>query len=389
MANSTSRKSAAKSPRRKTIPARKPRFSLWQHAATGQWCKKIGGRKFYFGTDKDAALAEYLRVKDDLEAGRQPPPQDDERLTVKTLVNTFLTHKKSQVEIGELTQASFNDYLATCEGLASALGKHTAVDSIRPDDLLKYRRKLAETNGATSLGNEVTRCRVVFNFAFANGLIEKPVRYGEFKRPKKYASRRLRASKGSKLFEAAELREIIDAADIQLRAMILLGINCGFGNADCGTLPIEAVDLAGGWIDYPRPKTGIARRCPLWPETVAALREWLPNRKQPTDDANAGLLFVTKYGSSWHVDGASGNPISAEFRKLLNKLDLYREGLSFYALRHTFQTIGDEAGDYLAVRRIMGHADNSISDLYRERFSDDRLVKVVEHVHAWLFTLRR
>ncbi|MBI2478616.1 MAG: tyrosine-type recombinase/integrase [Planctomycetia bacterium] len=387
MANSTSRKSAAKSPRRKTIPttspARKPRFPLWQHAATGQWCKKIGGRKFYFGTDKDAALAEYLRVKDDLEAGRPPAPKDDERLTIKTLANVFLTHKKSQVEIGELTQASFNDYLPTCEGLASGFGKHTAVESIRPDDLLKYRRKLAETNGPTSLGNEVTRCRVLFNFAFANGLIDKPVRYGEFKSPKKSASRRLRASKGSKLFEAAELRQIIDAADIQLRAMILLGINCGFGNADCGTLPIDVVDLCG-WIDYPRPKTGIARRCPLWPETVAALREWLPNRKQPTDAANSGLLFVTKYGAPWHVDGATGNPISAEFRKLLNKLELYREGLSFYALRHTFQTIGDEAGDYLAVRRIMGHADNSISDHYRERFSDDRLVKVTEHVRRWL-----
>ena len=103
------------------------------------------------------------------------------------------------------------------------------------------------------------------------------------------------------------------------------------------------------------------------------------------DDANAGLLFITKYGSPWHVGGAKGRPITAEFRKLLNKLELYREGLSFYAIRHTFQTIGDEAGDYLAVRRIMGHADNSISDSYRERFSDDRLVKVVEHIHAWLF----
>ena len=41
-----------------------------------------------------------------------------------------------------------------------------------------------------------------------------------------------------------------------MRAMILLGINGGFGNADCGTLPLTAVDLERGLIDYPRPPRG-------------------------------------------------------------------------------------------------------------------------------------
>ena len=55
--------------------------------------------------------------------------------------------------------------------------------------------------------------------------------------------------------------------------MILLGINCGFGNHDCGTLPKSAIDLEAGWVNYPRPKTAIERRCPLWPETIEAIRE--------------------------------------------------------------------------------------------------------------------
>lgn len=384
MTNSIARKSATKSPKRSKSKA-KPRFPLWLHTGTGQWCKKIGGHRYYFGTDKDAALAEYLRVKDDREAGREPPPKDDQRVTIKTLVNTFLTHKTSAVQIGELTQRTFNGYLTTCEGLIDALGKNTAVESIRPDDLLQYRRKLAETNGPTSLGNEITRVRTVFIFAFANGLIEKPVRFGEFRKPKKSASRRLRASKGDKLFEPAELRRLYYAADTQMRVMILLGINAALGNADCGTLPINAVDLDGGWLNFPRQKTGIERRCPLWSETVSAIREYLPTRKTPVDDANAGLLFITKRGASWHIDGRYASPVTASFRNLLGKLELYREGLSFYALRHTFQTIADEHGDYLATRRVMGHADHSISDHYRERFSDDRLVQVTEYVRGWLF----
>jgi hypothetical protein len=46
-------------------------------------------------------------------------------------------------------------------------------------------------------------------------------------------------------------------------------------------------------------------------------------------------------------------------------------------LRHTFQTIGDEAGDFIAVRQIMGYTfSNDISAVYRERVSDKRLLKV-------------
>ena len=57
----------------------------------------------------------------------------------------------------------------------------------------------------------------------------------------------------------------------------------------------------------------------------------------------------------------------------------------FYACRHTFQTIGDESGDFLAVRAIMGHASKDIADEYRERTSDERLQRVSAFVREWLF----
>jgi integrase len=108
-----------------------------------------------------------------------------------------------------------------------------------------------------------------------------------------------------KLFSAEEVRRLVNGrlvvgergpellrAGVQLRAMILLGVNCGFGNADCGTLPLSAVDLETGWIDYARPKTGIARRCPFWPETVEALKEALAKRPTPKSPEHAGLFFI-------------------------------------------------------------------------------------------------
>ena len=186
------------------------------------------------------------------------------------------------------------------------------------------------------------------------------------------------------MFQAPELRRLLDAASGQMRTMILLGVNCGLGNADCGMLPLSALDLETGWLDFPRPKTGIARRCPLWPETIAALRDVLANRVPGGE-----TVFLTHQGNPWYRDGKPVSPISREFRKLLVRLEMYRDGLSFYCLRHTFQTIADETGDYLATRKVMGHSDGSISDAYRERFPDERLRQVVEHVRSWLWGTER
>ena len=75
------------------------------------------------------------------------------------------------------------------------------------------------------------------------------------------------------MMEADQIRKLLEAADATTKAMLLLGVNCGFGPTDCATLPVDAVDLDAGFISYARPKTGIARRCPLWPETVQALKD--------------------------------------------------------------------------------------------------------------------
>jgi len=166
--------------------------------------------------------------------------------------------------------------------------------------------------------------------------------------------------------------------------MLLLAINAGFGNSDCAHLPLCALDLDSGWLDYPRPKTGINRRAPLWPETAAALREALANRPQPKDPADAGLVFVTKYGASWAKE-SEGGPVTKETRKLLKALGINGHR-NFYTLRHTFRTVADEAKDQPAADYIMGHEVPHMSTVYRETISDARLKAVADHVRAWLFS---
>jgi integrase len=228
--------------------------------------------------------------------------------------------------------------------------------------------------------------RSVFKYAFDAELIDRPIRFGPgFKRPSKKVIRLNRAEAGPKLFSAEEIRRLIDAASPSMKAMILLGINCGFGNADGGTLPLSAVDLDNALIDYPRPKTGIARRCALWPETVAALRDALAKRHEPKSEEAAGLFFITKYGYGWSKS-TSTNPVSQETAKLLKTLRINgRKGLGFYTLRHTFRTVADESKDQPAVDFIMGHEVPHMSAVYRETISDARLRAVADHVRKWLF----
>ena len=49
----------------------------------GRWCKKVRGKVHIFKGTADEALEEWLRVKDDLLAGRKPRAKDAEGLTVE------------------------------------------------------------------------------------------------------------------------------------------------------------------------------------------------------------------------------------------------------------------------------------------------------------------
>ncbi len=366
-----------------------PDFPLFLHA-TGQWAKKVRGRLRYFGTDADAALDRWLRDKDDLIAGRTPRAAC---VTLQTLCNDFLTAKRDAMLAGDLSSRTWSDYYRICGLLIEHFGKEQPIETLRPDDFGRYRSALAETRGPVAIANAIVRTRVVFKWAFDNELIDRPVRFGSvFRRPAKRLMRRAKREAGSRVYSPEDLRKLLAAAGRQMRAMILLGVNCGFGQTDIATLPLAVIDLKAGFIDYPRPKTEIVRRCPLWPETVKALREVVTTRPLPAREADAGLAFLTKSGQRWireFANEASGkitfcDYLAAEFRKLKAKLRITGRG-SFYNLRHTFRTIADASKDQPAIDRIMGHTTGHMAEAYRERIDDGRLRDVVNVVRDWLW----
>jgi integrase len=367
-----------------------PEFPLFPHA-TKRWAKKIRGKMHYFGPwdDPDGALKKYEEQKDALHAGRTPRP-DQAALTVKDLANAFLNHKQAKLDSGELSRRTWDGYKEIAVLMVSHFGKTRRVDDLGPAEFAALRNKVAKRWGPHGLSRLVQGVRSVFKYADDAGLIDRPMRFGPgFTRPTKKTLRLHRARQGTKLFTAEEVRRLLSlppwrpAAGVQLGAMILLGINCGFGNADCGTLPLSAVDLESGMIDFPRPKTGIPRRCPLWPETVEAVRAALAVRPEPKNPEHAGLVFITQRGLPWARDNDPAI-VTKEMSKLLRSLGLNGHQ-TFYTLRHTFRTVADEAKDQPAADYIMGHEVPHMSSIYRETISDERLKAVTDHVRAWLF----
>jgi integrase len=370
-----------------------PTFPLTPHRASNQWCKRHRGHFHYFGklTDWQKALAKYERNWPYIITGREPPPDNDGRLTIAELGDSFLNRKLDSLDAGEITQRTFGEYRQTTDCIVAVFGKDRAVESLTPEDFAILRAKLAEKRGPVSLGNAVQRCRTVFKHAWDNRLIDRPVHFGSsFDKPPVKAVRKARAEKGPQLFTAAELRKLLKSAEPVMRAMLLLGVNAGLGNTDVANLQESHVDLSGGWLSYPRPKTGIPRRAKLWPETAKAIRAALKVRREPRDPADAGIVFLTRWRRRFVRPAEKGSDLDAivpEFAKLL-KAAKVSNGRGYYCCRRTFQTVAEEAcGDFPAISHVMGHAPRlgDMAATYRQRISDERLERVADAVRGWLF----
>lgn len=325
-------------------PHRKPSpdFPLTAHPQ-GYFSKRIQGKTHYFGErwgDPYEALKDYEFKRPYLEAGEEPPRLGT-GITLEEALDRFLDEKERSVSSGGLGQRSWDDYKAQCKAILVVISRHRPITSLLASDFARLRESFR--GKPTTVSNQVVRSRVAFHWIERTQNMK--FNFGEgFKKPSTKVMRQHRNSQPKKLFTPSELNSLIEAASPQVKAMILLGVNCGFGNTDCGTLTIDRIE--NGWHNHPRPKTGVERRARLWPETEAALLAVIGDRE-------TGCVFITRYGKPW-ITRSSGSPISAEFRKLADKLNCKR---TFYDLRRTFQTIGDNSKDPVAVKAIMGHVD--------------------------------
>jgi len=368
-------------------------FPLFAHGS-GQWAKKIRGRMYYFGVwnDPAAACEKYLRERDFLQAGVDVPDEKEDVTTLRDLCNHFLTSKQNRLEAGELSRGAFTDYKRSCDLVLATFGKMRLAGSITPSDFVQLRGVVSGKYGPVRTGKEITHIRMLFRWGQQQELIGAPRFGSEFVRPSKDVLRRHRQASPPKMFEAEEIRAMLKLASVHAKAWLLLGINAAFIQKDLSDLTLSAVSLGEGMIDFPRQKTAIERRIPLWAETVTALANSLAVRNQPSHRADQDAFFITQQGNRlvrMHDNGVRVDAVRGSIDRLQARLQIKQKNRSFSALRHTFRTIADETTDLPAIMRVMGHTDHTISEHYRERIADSRMVAVVTYVRNWLFEASR
>ncbi len=373
---------------------RKPRpdFPLFPHA-TGRWSKKVRGKLRYFGSWRDdpkgeRALALWLDQKDLLLAGREPQPKTSE-LTVEGLCDAFLQNRRTAVEAGELERPSWDAYRNVCVRLVDALGGDTPVSRLRPTDFDRFRGKLASEFAPTTLAVALAEARTVLKFAVDAALVDTPIVVGNaLKRPSKRVLRKHKAEKGHALPTRDDVLALARWGDgghnsLSVRAWALLALNCGMGAMDVASLPLSAVDLDRGWLNYPRPKTGVERRAPFWIETVEALRAWLAVRPKPKKGGEK-LVFLRYDGTPW-LDKKGRATAHKLWQRAAREVGC-SEGP--YDLRRLFAQAARtlDPPDDAATRVVMGHVPVK-GDMLGEyaEVPDARLERVAGHIRKWLY----
>ena len=351
---------------------------------------KNRGKVHFFGVwaDPDAALREYLDQRDDLHAGRAV---DSRRLSsgcrLADLLNEFLSNCEARQHAGEISARTFEDYFAVSKIIVGEFGKQCDPALIRPTEFTAFRRKIADQYSTSRVTKIVTVTKMIIKWGYESDILKAMPKFGpDFRIASKRNTRQEKAQTGKKLFSHDDIQRILDVADVKWTGIVLLCLNAGLGNTDVANL--RESHIQGTWLHLARQKTGLTRRCPLWTETRKAIEAVLEKRWQAKNDSDHDRVFLSNHGGPLITVRESGRRTDLTVegcRRFLKAAGIYRKGMGLYWLRHTFQTIGDEARDPIATASIMGHVDNSISGHYREEISDDRLVAVTDHVRTWLF----
>lgn len=309
--------------------------------------------------------------------------------TVEQVTSAFLDWKIRKAKQKDITDGMRGEYAAMMKIILECFGTGRIASSLRPSDFVDLREYASRKRGAHWLKKFVGVVRSVFNHAYNSDLLELPPRFGpEFKSPSKAEFRRIQESRGERFLDADDCHRLLDKANTQLRALMMLALNGGFGQTELATLLSESVDLESGWIRTVCSRTEIVRRCPLWPETIAAIREHRLDKPKPIDRNDDGLEFITAHGLRWvrYIDrgpdcrGTSLDILTNAFKKLAIRAKV-QIPCGFNVLRLTHRTVADNAMDVPASCVVMGR----LAPGTREFIPDDRLKDVTDFVRDWLF----
>jgi integrase/recombinase XerD len=171
--------------------------------------------------------------------------------------------------------------------------------------------------------------------------------------------------------EEAELQAMMDAVDFKARtgmrdrALLLLLYNTGARVSEIVALILNHLRLSGSPQVDLQGKGSKHRACPLWPETVTAIKDYLQQRC-PTQSANQALFLnangapITRFGIR-HIIGKYAAIAAHQCPSIKTKT------VTPHTLRHTTAMHLLRSGnDINMVSYWLGHADINTTHIYLE-----------------------
>lgn len=353
---------------------RSDKFPLTRHS-TGQYCKKIHGKIYYFGTDKKEALQRYLDHAVYLHGGNHNSHKScNDTMTIKLLIDIFSKYQFARVKANAITARHYNDQIGSLKKLMTFLGPSVRVKDISTMDLQNYQYELQKQYGpGHRLNLHISNLKTLFHWAKKNDILKQIPNIDAVNRSKIVNRQR-------RIFAREEVNKLLEIANNQMKAMIFLGLNCGFGCTDCSELRWKDLDFDNSRVVLPRKKTGVPRNLPLWPETVKALKE-VPrrgNRVFYTAKGNRFVRDVIKKDIDGNERYSTVNSISTKFSRIMKRAGIdVPKGTGFYTLRRTAATMAARSGDPFAVQRLLGHANLLMATRYVQDVSKqtDEVIK--------------
>ena len=317
------------------------------HKHTKQYYVTRGGRRIYLGSDKDQALRKYHQ----LGLGFEPVPEELAPLvviTVKELANRFITAQQANWRNPKATLKCYKDWLGR---FIKDHPRLRAAD-FTVEKFAMWKLSLKERNySPESINHYLGAVRAMFTFAEDTSIIQLAPK---LKRVKNEARART-GSTGKPLYALEDLTRLLKQADPQLKAMLILALNCGFGPKDIRDLTWGHIE--GARVTLPRSKTGICQTYLLWPEARSLLDNIKQKRaelivrmaKRKVQHCDNGHVFMTRFWRPWSKDA-----VAEQFRKLCKKADVPCYG--FYRLRHCASTAMSLVATPHVHRKFMRHS---------------------------------
>ncbi len=317
------------------------------HKPTGQHYVTRSGRRIYLGANREDALEKYHRMSLKLGASEKPSAVPAV-ISGKELANRFLEAQQANWRNPADTRRGYRDWLGRFlkDHPRLRAGDFT-VEMFATWKLSLKRRGYS----AQSINHYLSAVRALFTFAEDADIIDHAPKLKRVRNDPKHGLTR----GNKKLYTEKHLGRLLACGDIQMRLMVLLGINCGFGPKDIHD--VEWTDFYASRATLPRSKTGVCQTFALWPETLRAIDGLRMHRgeliarmaRRGWSRSDGGRLFITKFWRPWSKDA-----VAEQFRKLCAKAGVPCYG--FYRLRHCASTAISLVANPHVQRRFMRHS---------------------------------